>query len=74
MSEIDHSTFVKFRGRLKKTLWFDRLFRCLVKHVIGDRKILNLILDPSFVETYSRYDEQRSGYSGYKDKEWLQNA
>jgi IS5 family transposase len=68
MSGIDHTTFIKFRSRLKKNAWFPKLFETLVQAVLAHRNILNLILDSSFVETYSKHDEEGSGYSGYKEK------
>lgn len=68
MSGIDYTTFVKFNTRLKKALWFPRLFEKLVARVLARTDILNLILDSSFVETYSKHDEDGSGYSGYKEK------
>lgn len=68
MSGIDHSTFVKFKARLKKRQWFPQLFRALTRQVLGSANTLNLILDSSFVETYSKHDERGSGYSGYKEK------
>lgn len=68
MSGIDYTTFIKFNTRLKKVLWFPKLFERLVGKVLASRGILNLILDSSFVETYSKHDEEGSGYSGYKEK------
>lgn len=67
MSGIDHTTFVKFRSRLKQTLWFERMFRRLAAFVLSHRPSFDLILDSSFVETYSGHDEEGSAYSGYKE-------
>lgn len=66
VSGIDHSTFIKFRARMKKRM--PVLFVSLVSKVLSRVKKLNLILDSSFVETYSKRDEEGSGYSGYKLK------
>lgn len=63
---IDYSTFIKFRGRLKETL--SPLLDSLTAHVLRGMRSLNLILDSSFVETYSKHDEDGSAYSGYKEK------
>ena len=68
MSGIDYSTFVKFRQRLIKKLWFPVIFKTLVSWVVKHQKELKLILDSSFVETYSRKDEIGSEYFGYKEK------
>lgn len=66
VSGIDYSTFIKFRARTKKRL--PRLFESLAGRVLTLLRKLNLILDSSFVETYSKHDEVGSGYSGYKEK------
>ena len=68
MSGIDHSTFVKFRQRLIKKLWFPVIFKTLVSWIVKNRERLNLIVDSSFVETYSGKDEIGSEYNGYKEK------
>ena len=68
MSGIDHSTFIKFRQRLIKKLWFPVIFKTLVSRIVKHQKELKLILDSSFVETYSRKDEIGSEYFGYKEK------
>lgn len=62
---IDHTTFIKFRTRLAARL--PRLFSSLVSRTLQNITSLNLILDSSFVETYSGHDETGSGYSGYKE-------
>ena len=66
MSGIDHTTFIKFRSRLKSRS--PHLFGVLVARTVTSLDRLDLILDSSFVETYSRHDEEGSGYSGYKEK------
>ena len=48
--------------------WFVRLFGRLAERIVHSRNTLDLLLDSSFVETYSTHDEQGSGYSGYKEK------
>lgn len=65
MSGIDHTTFIKFRSRLKEKL--PHLFGSLVTRTLKGQS-LDLILDSSFVETYSKHDEKGSAYSGYKEK------
>lgn len=66
MTGIDYTTFIKFRGRLKETL--PALLDSLTERVLRGMHSLNLILDSSFVETYSRHDEDGSAYSGYTEK------
>ena len=68
MRGIDYSTFIKFRQRLIKKLWFPTIFKKLTDNIIGNLKDLTLILDSSFVETYSKKNEVGSEYSGYKKK------
>jgi len=68
ISGIDYSTFIKFRQRLIKLSWFSKVFRALTKPIAQNLKELNLILDSSFVKTYSSKDEQGSEYSGYKEQ------
>lgn len=63
---IDHTTFIKFRCRLGKRL--PGMFDSLASRVLRCLKSLGLILDSSFLETYSGHDEEGSGYSGYKEK------
>lgn len=67
VSGIDHTTFIKFRKRLAKKGMLAHLFERLVSRTVRKRKKLDLILDSSFVETYSTHDEEGSGYSGYKE-------
>ena len=69
MTGIDYSTFIKFRNRLQNTNWFEKTFKYLSSSIASQLNILNLILDSSFVETYSKHEEYGSGYSGYKEKE-----
>ena len=68
MTDIDYSTFIKFRQRLIRKLWFPRIFRELVKSVFQERTNLILVMDSSFVETYSKKEERGSEYSGFKEK------
>lgn len=68
ISNIDHSTFVKFRQRLLREHWFTHVFTTLATRIAANRKSLRLVLDSSFVETYSGHDEDGSEYSGYKEK------
>jgi hypothetical protein len=66
LSGIDYSTFIKFRARTGKRM--PQLFERLAALVLEKAGRLNLILDSSFVETYSKHEEEGSGYSGYKKK------
>jgi len=68
ISGIDYSTFIKFRQRLIKLSWFPRVFKALAKPIAKNLKELHLILDSSFVQTYSKHDEEGSEYSGYKEQ------
>lgn len=68
MSDIDHTTFVKFRKRLMSARWFAHVFTNLVERVAVQQESLRFILDSSFVETYSKHDEEGSEYWGYKEK------
>ena len=68
MTGVDHTTFVKFRKRLSLTLWFKNIFEILISEIIQKKKNLNLVLDSSFVQTYSKRQEQGSEYFGYKQK------
>lgn len=68
VSGVDHTTFIKFRRRMEVCEWFVRLFARLTKRLMATRDQLDLILDSSFVETYSKRNEDGSGYSGYKEK------
>jgi hypothetical protein len=68
MSGIDHSTFVKFRQRLLRTHWFTQVFQKLTSTLASSLQSMTLVIDSSFVETYSGHKEHGSGYSGYKEK------
>ena len=68
MTSIDYSTFIKFRKRLIRKLWFPRIFKQLVDVVVSKRGSLSLLIDSSFVQTYSKHDERGSEYSGFKEK------
>lgn len=65
---IDYTTFVKFKKRLSAQGWFGDIFAALSSIVSKHLGGISLILDSSFVETYSGNDEEGSGYSGYKEK------
>lgn len=69
MTGIDHTTFVKFRKRLSVRFWFASVFRSLSSFLAEQLESISLILDSSFVETYSKHEEEGSAYSGYKEKE-----
>ena len=68
MTGIDYSTFIKFRRRLSTQGWFSDTFSVLSSFVGKYLNGISLILDSSFVETYSKHQETGSGYSGYKEK------
>ena len=68
MTGVDYSTFIKFRRRLIDKVWFPTIFKKLVTNIITHQKDLTLIIDSSFVETYSKHDEEGSEYFGYKKK------
>ena len=68
MTGIDYSTFIKFRQRLIRKLWFPRIFKQLVSLIVKQRKSLCLVIDSSFVQTYSKRKERGAEYSGFKEK------
>jgi len=68
ISGIDYSTFIKFRKRLNYTLWFRNVFSALASLVLKNHQQLFLLLDSTFVQTYSKKQEKGSAYSGYKKK------
>jgi len=67
MSGVDYSTFIKFRQRLIARGWFPRAFALLSQPIARALPAITALLDSSFVETYSRYSEAGSGYSGHKE-------
>ncbi len=68
MSGIDHSTFIKFRKRLMASFCLREIFETLATGLASRAENLRLIMDSSFVETYSRHDELGSEYNGHKEK------
>jgi DDE family transposase len=66
MSGIDYSTFIKFRKRLIASFLLPKIFKALARGLVADAKDLRLIIDSSFVATYSGHGEAGSEYSGYK--------
>lgn len=68
MTGIDYSTFIKFRQRLSVAHWFQAIFKKLTREATQSAPSLKLILDSSFVESYSGHQEQGSEYNGYKKK------
>lgn len=68
MTGVDYSTFIKFRKRLSLRRWFSAVFAALVKRIAAKKGRINLVLDSSFVETYSKHEERGSEYFGYKRK------
>ncbi len=67
MTNIDYSTFIKFRKRLMTQNWFLETLERIISTVIPTQSHI-LAIDSSFVETYSRHDEVGSAYSGHKEK------
>jgi hypothetical protein len=66
MSGIDYSTFIKFRKRLIASFLLHTTFAALAKTFAAQQDDLRLIVDSSFVATYSGRKERGSEYSGYK--------
>jgi len=67
-SKIDYSTFIKFRKRLIDKFLFRRIFDVLSKAIAENLSSITAIIDSSFVETYSKRNEEGSEYFGYKEK------
>ncbi len=67
ITHIDYSTFIKFRKRLISQNWFLQTFEH-VTLILTPKKSSLLIIDSSFVETYSQCHEKGSAYSGHKEK------
>lgn len=68
ITNIDYSTFIKFRKRLIQKLWFKKIFKQLTELIVSQRDKLFLLLDSSFVESYSKRKEKGAEYSGFKKK------
>ena len=68
MTGVDYTTFIKFKQRLSVQEWFKNIFNELISKLTPKIKDFNLIIDSSFVQTYSKHDEQGSEYFGYKQK------
>jgi len=68
MTDIDHSTFVKFRKRLGRRNLFKTIFRTLSSLIAINLDSITAVIDSSFVQTYSKHDELGSEYNGYKEK------
>lgn len=66
---IDYSTFIKFRKRLAEEEWFALVFETFSRKLMAHFKKVLLLVDSSFVETFSKHAEEGSAYSGYKEKE-----
>jgi hypothetical protein len=67
MSGIDYSTFIKFRKRLMASFCLPGMFQALRDTLVANLDDLRLIMDSSFVETYSGHDEDGSEYNGHKE-------
>jgi hypothetical protein len=68
MSGIDYSTFIKFRKRLMASFCLREIFETLASELASRADDLRLIMDSSFVETYSKHGEEGSEYNGHKEK------
>ncbi len=68
LSGIDYSTFIKFKNRLKKNNWFEKVFNKLTTIIGKVLSSLSCLQDSSFVETYSKRKEQGAEYNGHKEK------
>ena len=68
MTNVDYSTFIKFRQRLLLKRWFSRVFKIVTLSIGQSLDSITAIVDSSFVESYSKHSEQGSEYSGYKQK------
>lgn len=68
MSDIDYSTFIKFRKRLIAQNRLSKIFKALSCVIAQCLPSITALLDSSFVETYSKHNEYGSAYSGYKKK------
>jgi hypothetical protein len=66
VSGIDYSTFIKFRKRLVASFLLHATFEALAKTFAVWQDDLRLIVDSSFIATYSGHKEHGSEYSGYK--------
>ena len=68
VSGIDYSTFIKFKKRLINQFWFPKVFQVLSSIVAENLSSITAIIDSTFVQTYSKRDEEGSEYFGYKEK------
>jgi len=68
VSGIDYSTFIKFRKRLMASFCLPDMFEMLAQTLVAQCDDLKLIVDSSFVETYSGHREEGSEYNGHKEK------
>lgn len=68
MTGIDYSTFIKFKKRLIERFLFKNIFIVLSHAVASELKNITALIDSTFVETYSKQDEEGSEYFGYKEK------
>ena len=66
--KINYSTFIKFKKRLKDKFWFKNIFEILSQGIAVILPSITALIDSTFVETYSGYDEKGSEYFDYKEK------
>ena len=68
ITDIDYSTFIKFKKRLIDKFLFKNIFIILSSTVAQSLDSITALIDSSFVQTYSKKDEEGSEYFGYKEK------
>ena len=68
MTNIDYSTFIKFKKRLKEKFLLKNIFTVLSSYVATNLDSITALIDSTFVQTYSKRDEDGSEYFGYKEK------
>ena len=68
MTNIDYSTFIKFKKRLKEKFLLKNIFTVLSAYVATNLDSITALIDSTFVQTYSKRDEDGSEYFGYKEK------
>ena len=66
--KIDYSTFIKFKKRLIEKFFLKNIFDILSQTVASSLDSITALIDSSFVQTYSKRDEEGSEYFGYKEK------
>src|SRR3989338_8293538 len=57
MTNIDYSTFIKFKKRLKEKFLLKNIFAVLSSYVATNLDSITALIDSTFVQTYSKRDE-----------------